>query len=75
MWSRHWKTANPRAERELYLRTDRLCCERGRVGVGEGHIVQDSGSREGGAKFESFPLRDTLVPALICVQVHYHEEV
>ena len=23
MWSRHWKTADPRAERELYLRPER----------------------------------------------------
>ena len=39
------------------------------------HMVQDPGSREGVAKFECFSWRDARVPALTCVQVHYHEEV
>ena len=42
---------------------------------GENHMVRDPGSREGVAKTEGFPWTDTLVPALTCVHVQYHEEV
>ena len=37
--------------------------------------MQDPGSKEDVAKFEYFPWRDPLLPALTCVQVRYHEEV
>ena len=72
MWSRHWKTADPRAERELNLHPDRfsLKVETEKKITwckiwGVGRVT----------KFEYFPWSDTLVPALTCVQVRYHEEV
>ena len=72
MWSRHWETADPKAERELNLRPERFVFK---CGNGGNHMEQDPGSREGVAKFECFPRRDALVPALTYVQVHYQEEV
>ena len=68
MWSRHWNTPDPRAERKLNLRHERLFCKRG-------NMVQDPESRDGATKFECFPWRDTRVPAVACVQVRYREEV
>ena len=45
-----------------------------KVETEQNHMVQDPGSREGEAKFECFPWRDTLVPALTCVQVLIHKK-
>ena len=57
----------------IYLHPEAFFSIRGKIK--KYHMVQDLGSREGEAKFECFSLRDTLVPALTCVQVRYREEV
>ena len=51
MWSRHWKTADPRAERELNWCPEKLFFKRENRRK-TNHIVQDLGSREGEAKLE-----------------------
>ena len=71
MWSRHWKTTDPRAERELDLRPDRFSFKR----ESKNQIHGATGSRKGETKFDCFHWRDTLVPALTCVQVRYRDQV
>ena len=66
MWScRHWKTADPRAERDMILHPERLFFRRGDR---KKCMVQDAGSREGVAEFEGFLVEMLLYqPTLSCV--------
>ena len=65
--------ADLRAEQELILHPEKLLMQKQKKK--NNHRVKDLGSRESLAKFECFPWRDTLVPALTCAQMHNDEEV